>query len=84
MLKRGQHEKKREKPKDSPESDSASDGSKEADENKYIENGSKNDVPPTDDDQEKEGENAVPAEQQEEKPCDLSNRPDHLCLVKRP
>jgi hypothetical protein len=88
MRKRGQHGKKSEKPKDSSESDSASDGSKDEDEEKYIENGSKNDAPPTDDDQEEEGDDAVPAEPQEQKPRDMSNRPDHyntmhadICVV---
>ena len=88
MRKRGQHGKKSEKPKDSSESDSASDGSKDADEDKYIENGSKNDVPPTGDDQEEEEDVAAPAEPEEKKPRDLSNRPDHyntmhadICVV---
>ena len=88
MRKRSQHGKKSEKPKDSPESDPASDGSKDADEDKYIENGSKNDIPPTDDSQEEEEEDAAPTEPQEKKPCDLSNRPDHyntmhadICVV---
>ena len=49
MRKRGQHGKKSEKPKDTSESDTSSDGSKDADEDKYIEDGSKNDVPPTGD-----------------------------------
>ena len=74
MRKRGQHGKKSEKPKDSSESDSASDGSKDADEDKYIENGSKNDVPPTGDDQEEEEDVAAPAEPEEKKPRDLSNK----------
>lgn len=88
MRKRGQHGKKSEKPKDSSESDPASDGSKDADEDKYIVSGSKNDVPPTDDDQDEEEEDAAPAEPQEKKPRDLSNRPDHyktmsadICVV---
>ena len=76
-LGRGRYGKKSEKPKDTPESDPSSDGSKDEDEDKYIENGSKNDVPPTDDDQEDEDEDAAPAETQEKKPRDLSNRPDH-------
>ena len=54
MRKRSQHGKKSEKPKETPESDSASDGSKDEDEDRYIENGSRNDVPPADDDQEEE------------------------------
>ncbi len=73
MRKRGQHGKKSEKPKEA--SDSDSDGSKDEDEDKYIEDGSKNDVPPTDDDLEEEEGNAAPAETQEKKPRDLSNRP---------
>ena len=77
MRKRSQHGKKSEKPKDSPESDPASDGSKDEDEDKYIENGSKNDVPPTDEDRDEEEEAAAPVEPQEKKPRDLSNRPDH-------
>ena len=88
MRKRGQHGKKSEKPKDTPESNSSSDGSKDEDEDKYIENGSKNDVPPTDDDLEDEDEAAAPSETQEKKPRDLSNRPDHyntmhadICVV---
>ena len=87
MRKRGQHGKKSEKPKDSFESNPASDGSKDADEEEYIENGSKNDAPATDDGQEEE-EDAVPAEPREQKPRDLSNRPDHyntmhadICVV---
>ena len=88
MRKRSQHGKKSEKPKETPESDSASDGSKDADEDKYIENGSKNDVPPTDDDQDEEEEDTAPAESQEKKPRDLSKRPEHnntmhadICVV---
>ena len=77
MRKRGQHGKKSEKTKDTSESDTSSDGSKDEDEDKYIENGSKNDVPPTDDGQDEEEEDAAPAEPQEKKPRDLSNRPDH-------
>ena len=77
MRKRGQHGKKSEKTKDTSESDASSDGSKDEDEDKYIENGSKNDVPPTDDGQDEEEEDAAPAEPQEKKPRDLSNRPDH-------
>ena len=51
MRKRAQYGKGSEKPKESSESKSASDGSKDEDEEKYIENGSKNNVPPTDDDE---------------------------------
>ena len=77
MRKRGQHGKKSEKTKDTSESDTSSDGSKDEDEDKYIENGSKNDVPPTDEDRDEEEEAAAPVEPQEKKPRDLSNRPDH-------
>ena len=75
MRKRAQYGKGSEKPKESSESKSASDGSK--DEEKYIENGSKNNVPPTDDDEEEEEENVSSGAPQEQKPRDLSNRPDH-------
>ena len=77
MRKRGHYGKVSEKPKDTTESNPTSDGIKDEDEDKYIENGSKNDVPPTDDGQEEEEENASPVEPQEKKPRDLSNRPDH-------
>ena len=77
MRKRGQHGKKSEKPKDTSESDTSSDGSKDADEDKYIEDGSKNDVPPTGDGQDEEEGDAAPAEPREKKPRDLSKRPDH-------
>ena len=49
MRKRGHYGKGSEKPKDTSESNPTSDGIKDEDEDKYIENGSKNDVPPTDD-----------------------------------
>ena len=77
MRKRGHYGKGSEKPNDTSESNPTSDGIKDEDEDKYIENGSKNDVPPTDDGQEEEEENASPVEPQEKKPRDLSNRPDH-------
>ncbi len=51
MRKRGHYGKGSEKPKDTSESNPTSDGIKDEDEDKYIENGSKNDVPPTDDGQ---------------------------------
>ena len=66
-----------EKPKDSHAAGPASDGSKDEDEDKYIENGSNNDVPPTDDGQEGDEDDATPEEPQAKKPRDLSNRPDH-------
>jgi hypothetical protein len=72
MRKRAQYGKGSEKPKDTSESKSASDGSKDEDEEKYIENGSKNNVPPTDDDQEEEEDMASSGEPQEQKPRDLS------------
>ena len=88
MRKRAQYGKGSEKPKDTSESKSASDGSKDEDEEKYIETGSKNDVPPTDDDQEEDEEDASSVEPQEQKPRDLSNRPNHyktmsadICVV---
>ena len=74
MRKRGQHGKRSEKPKDTPDANPASDGSKDDDEDKYIENGSKNDAPADDEEQEEE---SAPVEPQEKKPRDLSNRPDH-------
>ena len=52
MRKRGHYGKGSEKPKDTSGSNSASDGIKDEDEDKYIENGSKNNDPPTDDGQE--------------------------------
>ena len=88
MRKRGQYGKKNEKSPETSETTSASDGSKDEDENDYIETGSRNDVPPADDGQEDEDENAAPAEPQEKQPRDLTNRPDHyntmhadICVV---
>ena len=88
MRKRGQYGKKNEKSTETSETTSASDGSKDEDENDYIENGSRNDVPPADGGQEDEDENAAPAEPQEKQPRDLTNRPDHyntmhadICVV---
>ena len=77
MRKRGQHGMKSEKPKDTTDASPASDGSKDDDEDKYIENGSKNDVPPTDDGQDENEDDATAVEPLEKKPRDLSNRPDH-------
>ena len=77
MRKRGQHGRKSEKPKETSDTNPVSDGSKDDDEDKYIENGSKNDVPPTDDDQYGDEDDAAPVEPQEKKPRDLSNRPEH-------
>ena len=88
MRRRGQHGKKIEKPKDTSGFNSASDGSKDEDEEKYIENGSRNNVPPTADDEEDEEEEASSGFPQEQKPRNLSNRPDHyktmsadICVV---
>lgn len=77
MRKRGQHGKRSEKPKDTAASESKAEKTKDEDEGDYIENGSKNDVPPTDDDLEGEEEDTAPAEPREKKPRDLSKRPDH-------
>ena len=77
MRKRGQHGKRSEKPKDTSGANPASDGSKDEDEDKYIENGSKNDEPPTGDGQEGDEDDATPVGPQEKEPRDLSNRPDH-------
>ena len=79
MRKRTQHGKKSEKPKDDPvsDSDSATDGSKEEDEEKYVENGSKNDVPPAGDDLEEDVVDDKPAAPRGKKPRDTRNRPDH-------
>ena len=74
MRKRGQHGTKSEKPKDNTSSDK--DRSKDDDEDDYIENGSKNDVAPSDDDQEC-GESDKPSEPHEKKPRDPVNRPEH-------
>ena len=74
MRKRGQHGKRSEKPKDTSGANPASDGSKEDDEDKYIENGSRNEEPADDEEQE---EDTAPVVPQEKKLRDLSNRPDH-------
>ena len=74
MRKRGQHGKRSEKTKETSDASPASDGSKDDDEDKYIENGSRNDAPADDEEQEEETAPVVP---QEKKPRDLSNRPDH-------
>ena len=72
MRKRGQHGKRSEKPNDDSSSDK--ENTKDDDEDKYIENGSKTDVPAEDEEQE---EDTTSVELQEKKPRDLSNRPDH-------
>ena len=74
MRKRGQHGKRSEKPKDTSGANPASDGSKDDDEDKYIENGSRNEEPADDEEQE---EDTAPVVPQEKKLRDLSNRPDH-------
>lgn len=72
MRKRAQYGKGSEKPKDDSSSDKNK--TKDDDEEDYIENGSKSDVPPVEDSEEKEPSSSEP---QEKKPRDLSNRPDH-------
>ena len=74
MRKRGQHGTKSEKPNDNTSSDS--DRTKDEDEADYIENGSKNDVTPPEDDED-DVESDKPSGPQEKKPRDLSNRPEH-------
>jgi hypothetical protein len=54
MRKRVQHGKRIEKRKDTSDANPASDGSKDDDEDKYIENGSRNDAPADDEEQEEE------------------------------
>ena len=77
MRKRGQHGKKSEKPKDTATSESDTAKTKDEDEQDYIENGSRNDVPPTDDDHDGDEDDATPVGPQEKRPRDLSNRPEH-------
>ena len=71
MRKRAQHGKGSEKPKDDSSSDEKT---KDDDENDYIENGSRNDIPPV---EEPEEEDATSSEPPVKKERDLSNRPDH-------
>ena len=72
MRKRAQHGKGSEKPKD--DSSSSDEKTKDDDENDYIENGSKRDVPPA----EEPAEDVTPSsETAVKKERDLSNRPDH-------
>ena len=87
MRKRGQHGKRSEKTKDSSDANPASDGSKDDDEDKYIENGSRKDAP-ADDDEGEDDEDAAPAESHEKKPRNLGKRPSHhntmhsdICVV---
>ena len=71
MRKRGHYGKGSEKPKDDSSSDEKT---KDDDENDYIENGSKRDVPPVED---PEDEERSPSEPPVKKERDLSNRPEH-------
>ena len=71
MRKRGHYGKGSEKPKDDSSSDEKT---KDDDENDYIENGCKRDVPPVED---PEDEERSPSEPPVKKERDLSNRPEH-------
>ena len=71
MRKRAQHGKGSEKPKDDSSSDEKT---KDDDENDYIENGSRNDIPPV---EEPEEEDATSSEPPVKKERDNSNRPEH-------
>ena len=62
MRKRGQHGKRSEKPKDTATSECDANRTKDEDEQDYIENGSRNDVPPTDEDQDGGEDDAIPVE----------------------
>ena len=73
MRKRDKYGKGGEKPKDDASS-SKNDKTKDEDEEDYINNGSKNDVPPV---EESEEEKPVSSESPAKKERDLSNRPDH-------
>ena len=72
MRKRAQHGKGSEKPKDTTVS--SDEKTKDDDENDYIENGSKRDVPPA---EEPEDEESSLSESAVKKERDLSNRPEH-------
>ena len=72
MRKRGQYGRGSEKPKD--DSSSPSEKTKDDEENDYIENGSKRDVPPVED---PEDEEPSPSEPPVKKERDLSKRPEH-------
>ena len=74
MRKRGQYRKGSEKSKDDSSSDKEK--TKDNDENDYIENGSKHDVPPAEDPEEV-SDNPPSSEAPVKKDRDLSNRPDH-------
>lgn len=73
MRKRDKYGKGGEKPKDDT-SYSKNDKTKDEDEEDYINNGSKNDVPPVEDSEEEESVSSEPPAKKER---DLSNRPDH-------
>ena len=73
MRKRDKYGKGGEKPKDNASS-SRNDNTKDEDEEDYVNNGSKNDVPPVED---PEDEGPVSSEPPAKKERDLSNRPGH-------
>ena len=73
MRKRAQHGKGSEKPKETTAS--SDEKTKDDDENDYIENGSRNDIPPVEDPDEEEV--ISPSEPPAKKERDNSNRPEH-------
>jgi len=73
MRKRAQHGKGSEKPKENTAS--SDEKTKDDDENDYIENGSRNDIPPVEDPDEEE--DISPSEPPAKKERDNSNRPEH-------
>ena len=73
MRKRAQHGKGSEKPKENTVS--SDEKTKDDDENDYIENGSRNDIPPVEDPDEEE--DISPSEPPAKKERDNSNRPEH-------
>ena len=73
MRKRAQHGKGSEKPKETTAS--SDEKTKDDDENDYIENGSRNDIPPVEDPDEEE--DISPSEPPAKKERDNSNRPEH-------
>ena len=78
MRKRGQHGKRSEKPKDTATSECDANRTKDDDEQDYIENGSRNDAPADDEEQE---EDIAPVEPRGKKLRDLSNRPAHYNTI---
>ena len=78
MRKRAQYGKGSEKPKDAATSESDADKTKDENEQDYIENGSKNDAPADDEEQE---EGTAPAELHEKRPRNLGKRPDHYNIM---